>query len=272
MNPNPLNQYFRTPALHVSLPSQGKFYTKNSLEPAADHQYPVLPMSRQDELVFMSATAYTGSSIASIIASCVPNIKDVWKMPAIDVDKLLVAIKIASHGNMLKSITVCTNCQTENKINVDLNQVLDQFESPNYDQPLVLQDLKIYFRPIVYQQANDNMIGQISEQAVLDTINDDLDENIRSQKIDQLLEKIRELATSVLAKHVLYIQTPDVRVDNQLHIAEWLTKCDRETYLKLQQHVVGIKQQTEIKPVETTCAACSTTYQANYNLNLTNQE
>lgn len=272
MNPNPLSQYFRTPALHVSLPSQGKFYEKNSLVQTADHQYPILPMSRQDELVYSSVSAHSGSMIASIIASCVPNIKDVWKMPAIDIDKLLVAIKVASNGNLLMTNTVCTNCQIENKIEIDLTQVLDQFETPDYDQPLVLQDLKIYFRPILYQQANDNIADQISEQAVLDTINDDLDQDVRSQKIDQLLHKVRDLASTVLAKHIRCIQTPSTQVDSQLHIIEWLANCDRDTYFRLQQHVIAIKQQTETSPIETTCLACNTVYQSDYTLNLANQE
>ena len=272
MNPNPLSQYFRTPTLRVSLPSGGRFYPKSSIELTEDNQYPVLPLSRQDELIYLSAsTQYTGSSIASIIASCVPNIKDVWKMPAIDVDKLLVAIKLASQGSVLEIETTCTNCETENKSVVDLNQVLDQFQSPDYSQPMSLQDLKIYFRPISYQQANDNIAAQINDEAVLDLVNEDADDQAASEKIDQLLKKIRDLSTEVLAKHVLYIKTPVSKVDNYSHIFEWLSNCDRQVYLQLQEHIINIKKQTEVKPVEITCSACSTHYQQNYSLNLASQ-
>lgn len=269
MNPNPLSQYFRTPALHVALPSGGKFYPKNAIDLTADNQYPILPLSRQDELIYLSASSqYTSSSIASIITSCVPNIKDVWKMPAIDVDALLVAIKIASQGPVLEAKTVCTNCETENKTNVDLNQILNQFQAPDYNQPKILQDLKIYFRPISYQQANDNIAAQIGDEDLFDAIDENADDQTRTEKIDLLLAKIRELSTDVLAKHILYIELPHSRVDNYSHIFEWLSNCDRQIYLQLQQHIVDIKNQTEVKPLEITCASCGTHYQQSYSLNL----
>jgi len=267
MNPNPLSQYFRSPALHVTLPSQGKFYARDALETTEDNQYPVLPLSRQDELVYLSAGADV-LSIASIIASCVPNIKDVKKMPVIDVDKLLVAVRIASQGSVLQDTATCTNCETENPITVDLNQVLDRFESPDYSQPLTINDLQVYFRPIIYQQANANVTNGLDEQAIADAIDDTVDPAIRTRQIEQLLEKIRSMSTAVLSQHILYIQTPAARVDNSAHITDWLNNCEKSVYIQLQQHIVSIKQQTELQPVSVTCSACSTEFRHSYSMNL----
>jgi hypothetical protein len=267
MNPNPLSQYFRLPALHVSLPSQGKFYSKDALDRTEDNQYPVLALSRQDEIVYVSAPS-DGSSIASIIASCVPNIKDVKKMPIIDVDKLLVAVRIASQGSVLQDTAVCTNCKTENPVTVDLNQTLKQFESPDYSQPLAINDLQVYFRPILYQQANVNTANVLDDQAVADAIDDTVEPEVRTKQIERLLEKIRSMSTAVLSQHILYIQTPSARVDNSAHIVEWLNNCEKSVYLQLQQHIVSIKQQTELQPVAVTCSACSTEFKHNYRLNL----
>jgi hypothetical protein len=267
MNPNPLKQYFRPSVLHVTLPSQGKFYAKNALEHSENNQYPVLPLSRQDEVVYISAGG-NASSIVSIIASCVPNIKDVKKMPMIDVDKLLVAVRIASQGSVLQDTAICTNCETENIITVDLNQVLDQFESPDYSQPVAINDLQVYFRPIIYQQANANLTNGLDEQAIAAAIDDTVDPAIRTKQIEQLLEKIRNMSTAVLAQHILYIQTPAARVDNSTHITEWLNNCEKSVYLQLQQHIVSIKQQTELQPITVTCSACSTEFKHSYGLNL----
>jgi hypothetical protein len=267
MNPNPLSQYFRPPALHVTLPSQGKFYAKNALEHSENNQYPILPMSQQDELVYVSSGADT-ASIASIIASCVPNIKDVKKMPIIDVDKLLVAVRIASHGSVLQDAAICTNCETENLVTVDLDQTLEQFQTPDYSEPVTVNDLQVYFRPIIYQQANANVTNVFDEQAIAAATDDTVDPAVRTERIEQLLEKIRSMSTAVLAQHILYIQTPAARVDNSAHITDWLNNCEKSVYIQLQQHIVSIKQQTELQPVAVTCSACSTEFQHNYSLNL----
>ena len=79
MKLNPLTQYFRHPVLHVSLPSQGKFYPANAIDLIKENQYPILSLTRQDEMVFMTTTGQvSGSSVVSVIQSCVPNIKDAW--------------------------------------------------------------------------------------------------------------------------------------------------------------------------------------------------
>lgn len=267
MNPNPLSQYFRPPALHVTLPSQGKFYAKNALEHSENNQYPILPMSRQDELVYVASGA-DSASIASIIASCVPNIKDVKKMPIIDVDKLLVAVSIASHGSVLQDTAACTNCETENPVTVDLNHTLEQFRTPNYSEPVTVNDLQVYFRPIIYQQANANVTNVFDEQSFADAVDDTVDPAVRTERIEQLLQKIRSMSTAVLAQHILYIQTPVARVDNSAHITDWLNNCEKSVYIQLQQHIVSIKQQTELQPVAVTCSACSTEFEHNFSLNL----
>ena len=49
MESNPLKQYFRQPSVYVRLPSQGKFWPKDSLNMPANGELPVLPMTTMDE-------------------------------------------------------------------------------------------------------------------------------------------------------------------------------------------------------------------------------
>lgn len=272
MNSNPLSQYFRKPALHVSLPSTGRFYPENSIDLIENNQYPILPLTRQDEMVFMTATTQIdGSPAVSIIQSCVPNIKDAWKMPAVDIDKLFVAIKIATHGNNLDITSVCTNCEQENKSTVDLQTAIELIKSPNYDEPLRIDDLEIYFQPVNYRQLNDNNLSQFDEESLVTMLTDNsIDEQVKSDKISDLLDKIRKMATTVLSQNVLYVQTPNGRVDEQEYIFEWLSNCDSKIYMQLQERVIKNKELAELKPAEITCSNCSTQYQHVYNLDISN--
>jgi hypothetical protein len=220
MNPNPLNKYFRKSALYVSLPSAGRFYPDSTIDLIENNQYPVLPMTRQDEMRFVTATSQSnGSSVVSVIQSCIPNIKDAWKMPSIDIDKLLVAIKLASHGSHLDITTTCTNCKHENTSTVDLKVALDQINSPDYDQPVRIDDLEIYFQPVSYQQLNDSNLTQFDDEAIVSMLNDTtIDEQIKSAKVEELLDKVRKMATVAMSQNIRYIKIPDGQVSEQEYI------------------------------------------------------
>jgi hypothetical protein len=274
MNPNPLNLYFRHPVLQVSLPSLGKFYPKNSIELIDNNEYSVLAMTRQDELVFMTAVAQNNShALVSIVESCVPNIKNAWKMPVIDIDKLLVAVKIATHGAALAVDTECPNCETKNTITVDLKDAMEKIAAVDYSEPAVIQDLKIYFRPISYQQMTDNnriqFDGEDLETLLQDTT---VADTVKAEKMDLLLQKVRSLATLVLTQNISSVETPTARVTEPAHISEWLNNCDRNTYMLLQDHIVLTKTQTELAPAAVTCTNCSTAYQHAYSLDMANSQ
>jgi hypothetical protein len=212
-----------------------------------------------------------GSSIVSVIQSCVPNIKNVWKMPAIDLDKLLVAVKIASHGDQLKITATCTACGHEDQPTVNLQQVLDQIISPDYNQPLHIADLKIHFRPPSYQQLNDNDQITLDDESVVTMLEDnDIDNQVKAEKVAELLQKVKSIATRVLSENIRHVETPDATVDSQEHIFEWLANCDQSVYMQIQEFIIKNKEQTEVKPAEITCSSCATQYQQAYNLNMPN--
>lgn len=273
MNSNPLNQYFRHPALQVSLPSGGKFYTKDAIELSENNQYPVLPMTRQDELVFMSDVGQlSGTAFVSIIESCVPSIKDAWAVPVVDVDKLLTAIKIATHGPIIKVPAQCPSCQHEEEVAVDLTQAIDQISSVDYSIPEQIGDLKVFFKPVNYQQITDINQNQIGNIDADELVNSDIDPAEQEEKINILLSKIRSLSTEVLTKNIQLVQTPESEVNDPEHIAEWLTNCDRNIYMQLQNSIVARRTPAELKPAAVTCSNCANQYQQAYSLDLSNNE
>ena len=272
MTPNPLTQYFRHPVLHVALPSQGKFYPKNSIDLIDNNQYPVLALTRQDELVFMTVTGQVnGASMASVIQSCVPNIKNAWKMPAVDIDKLLVAIKIATHGAVLTVDTQCPNCETANPVSVDLQKAIDEISAADYSTPVKIGELEIYLHPITFQQLWDNNQIEFNEEEIVAMLeNDATDKETKSAKIDQLLERIRTLTTQVLSQNIHLVKTPAAQVQDPEHIAEWLRNCDRSVYTTLQDSIAAYTADTQIKPVDVACSACATKYSHAYTLDMSN--
>jgi len=106
--PNPLQKFFRQPKVYVSLPSKGLYYEPGSL--IGDYNnVPVFAMSGMDEIIMKTPDAlFTGEATAKVIESCCPYIKNAKTMPSIDIDALLIAIRIATFG---EKMTVTQTCQ-----------------------------------------------------------------------------------------------------------------------------------------------------------------
>jgi hypothetical protein len=148
---------------------------------------------------------------------------------------------------------------------------VELIESPNYDEPLRIDDLEIYFQPVSYRQLNDNNLSQFDEESLITMLTDDsVDEQVKSDKIAELLSTIRKMATTVLSQNIQYVQTPSGRVDEQEYIREWLSNCDSKIYMQLQGQVIKNKELAELKPADITCASCATQYQHVYNLDISN--
>ena len=93
---NPLQKYFRQPAIYVVLPSEGRHYPPGTLDMPTNGEIPIYPMTAMDEIISRTPDAlFNGSAVAQLFKSCVPNIKDPWAVPQIDIDMLFTAIRIA---------------------------------------------------------------------------------------------------------------------------------------------------------------------------------
>ena len=173
MNPNnPLSQYFRQPAIYIKLPSQGNYYPLGTLEMPTTKELPVFPMTAIDEITYRTPDAlFNGQAVVNVIESCDPNIKDAWAIPAIDLDTILVAIRIASYGHQLDFSTACPKCNNDDEYGIDLRTVLDSIRAPDYTQPIKQGDIEIYFKPMTYKNMSDNNRIQFDEQRLFQNIN-----------------------------------------------------------------------------------------------------
>jgi rubredoxin len=271
MNSNPLSQYFRQPAIFVRLPSQGKFYPANAIEHTVNGEYPVLPMTTMDEITYRTPDAlFNGQAVCSVIQSCIPNIKDAWAVPNVDLDTMLVAIRIATYGNDLDINTVCPSCETATEYTMNLTQILSSIVGMDYSQSLKIGDLEIYFQPLSYKQMNENSLTQFEEQRALQSLTDmDPENNERVKQLSDVLKKINNITTRALAQSISLVKTPTAQVSNEQHIAEWLGNCDRNMFKEIRDFIITNKQKSELQPMHIQCSNCNHEYDQPFTLNMT---
>jgi hypothetical protein len=261
-NANPLKNYFRTPAMHLRLPSGGKHWPPGSLDLPPTGEIPVLPMTAIDEITYRTPDAlFNGSALVSVIQSCCPNIKNAWAAPSIDITALLIAIRLASFGNDLEISSTCPSCQTASDYTMELQDAMSKLSTPNFDDPIKHGDLEIYFRPVVYQTQNQINIKQYEQQrAIVQIRSSELPEEEQANMLNSALQQITKLTVDVLSANIAAIRTPQALVNEPEFIREFVENCDRKLFTQIRDHAVKLREQSEIPPLSVKCNNCEYEY------------
>jgi hypothetical protein len=269
---NPLRQYFRRPALHLSLPSKGQFYPEGSIDIPETGELPIYPMTAIDEITSKTPDAlFNGSAVVDIIKSCVPAIKDPWAMPNMDLDAILIAIRTATNGNDLEINSTCPSCEEESKYGINLAYLLGTIKSAIYSEPLVIGELSIKFKPLTYKESNAGNMSQFLLQRQIREIQmmPDEDEEIRNKKSSELMKVIQKVNMDLISNTIESISVGDEVVTNREYLHEFLEKCDRNSFEKIRTFVTNIRLESTIKPQQIKCVSCSHEYNQELALNIT---
>jgi len=272
-NQNPLQKHFRRPMIYIKLPSQGQFWPDNALELPVTGELPVFPMTTKDEITIRTPDALlNGNGVVDVIKSCIPNIKDPWKMPSIDVDATLIAIRIASYGNMMEVDTRCPHCDESNSYNVDLNNVVAGIKAPDYSHPLVEDSLTFKFRPQYYFEVNQSNLVSFEEQKLLNTIRDpSIDEEERAKQYADHMARLIDLNNLLYVNSTESITTTDgVVVTDQAFINEFYKNSSRQVVDKVKRELEKFSQVAAVKPMIVTCAECEKEFSVNITFDYSN--
>lgn len=256
---NPLAKHFRQPSIYLKLPSGGSFWPEGTLDLPLNNEIGILPMSTLDEITLKTPDALlNGQGVVNVIESCCPSIKDAWAMPSIDVDAVIIAIRIASYGNEMDFSSVCPSCNTTHDHGVDLGVILANIDAPNYSKKIEVSELKIKLKPQAYFNANKSNMIQFEEQQILRTISqagEDVEEVKRI--FDQQLKKLIELNVAVLAGSTDYIEMPDSTiVTDPKFIEEFYQNCDTKIVRAVREQLEEFSAVGGLKPIDVTCPNC----------------
>lgn len=268
---NPLMQYFRQPAIFLNLPSKGEYWSDGSLDIPPTKELPVYPMTAIDEITYRTPDAlFNGQAVVSVVQSCVPNIKNAWKCPASDLNAILTAIRIASYGHDLELSTKCPKCSNEDTYTLDLRNVLDQMNVTDFSKTIKYGDLEISFCPMSYEQQNETNQLQFENQKLLQMIPvSDLPDDEKIKRLNEVLVKITELTIEAIKYSISSIRTPTAIVTELPFIQEFLKNCDRNLFTQIKEHVISLRENNELKPLQIQCQSCDHEYQQPLTLDLT---
>lgn len=248
--PNPLQKYFRQAKVYINLPSKGQWYTPGSLEMTESGEIPVFAMTARDELTMKTPDALlNGQATVDMIQSCVPNIKNAWKMPSIDLDAVLIAIRIATYGEQLELETKIPGTGEERTFSIDLRNILSKLVSVEFQHEIDVQGMKVKVRPLTYQEFTKSSLKTFEEQRIFKLVTDDeIPEEEKLVKFNESFKKLTNLTVDTMAQSVTSITAEETEVTNLEHIQEFIQNSEQIFFKTILDHLEKEKLKFQIEP------------------------
>lgn len=255
---NPLSKHFRQPLMYFRLPSEGNWYPEGTLELSATGEVPIYAMTAKDELTLKTPDALmNGAGTVAVIESCCPSIKDAWKMPAVDVDPVLLAIRLATYGKEMEFKSVCPKCNTVHEKAVDVSVMLDKVKlNPGWSANFKVSDgLEIKLRPQNFEELNKNNMLNFEESKLYKIISDEnLPEDKKINLFNEAFKNMITIGIEQISRSIKHIKTPEgAVVEDHKFIAEYLSNCDRKIWDEIKQQLDTIRQGTDYNQLNLIC-------------------
>ena len=251
---NPLLGLMRKPKLKVKLPSQGKYWPAASIQLEENNEYSVYSMTAKDEMLLKNpASMTTGQTISSVIQSCIPSIKNANDTPSMDLDVLLLAIRIATYGNKMTIPLKVLNIEFKHE--VDLNEILENlYNTISWPELLVINnELSIFVRPLLYKQVAQAGIETVETQKIMNIVNDDtISEEKKLELFKNSFGKLTKITIDVVTNSIEKIVSNDIEVTDPKYIQEFMEQCDREVFNTIKNHIDAAIDNNGIQPITIT--------------------
>jgi len=252
-NANPLNKYFRQPAVFVTLPSGGN-YPPHVLTQSQTGEIGVQPMTARDEIIFKTPDALmNGQGMVDVIQSCIPEIKDAWQISNYDLDTILIAIRIATYGETMDINFNVPGTTEKASHTLNLPSLLEQIKTTEVNNDIELKDgLKIAVRPLTYKDMTSTALKTFTQQKLYSTVqNTDIAPEEKVKRFNESFKALTELSITILLKNISKIITPEgAEVTDPAQIKEFVEKANATLIKELQDKLIELRTQGAVKPVK----------------------
>jgi rubrerythrin len=256
MSLNPLQKYFRQPKIYISLPSKGIYSAAGSIEKLGE-QMPVMSMTGMDEILLKTPDALlNGEATVKVIESCCPYIKDAWEVSNLDLDLILISIRIATYGNSMDISSTCPACSSENDYEIDLMRLVDHLTQCKYENKVVVDELTIFIRPLSYRIITDFSIKSFELQKYLQQSLQIENEDERTTALAEMYNKMADSQKESYIASIDSVQAPEGVVDERAYIAEWIQNSEKSMFDAIKEQIDKNNNSWRIPDMEVECKEC----------------
>jgi hypothetical protein len=137
-------------------------------------------------------------------------------MPSVDLDATLIAIRIATYGEILELSTKVPGTGEDRKFDVDLRQMLNKLVTPVFNDDVTIAGIDVKIQPLTYREYTDSNLKTFEEQRIFSLVNDDdMDDATKLSRFTTSFKKLTDLTINMLCKSIKSITIEDTVVTNQ---------------------------------------------------------
>ena len=251
---NPLGKYYRQPQIYITLPTKGKYYPADVYTPSETGEIPVFPMTAMDELAFKTPDSLiSGQSTVDVIKSCVPNLKNPWKMTNYDTDSILLAIRVATYGEMMTTSFTVPGTSIKVDHSVNLPALLEGLAKVDVvDTATTKSGFKIKVSPLDYQTLTKVQTARFEQEKIYATMRAAaLDEKTKADQFAKSFKTLNTINFELLIDSMIEITTPDgTTVSDKTQIQEFCKNCDTKIINEIQDELAKIRVQGQVQPLK----------------------
>jgi len=237
---SPLQRFQRQPKLYIDLPSNGKWYNEDILSDNTATSLAVFSMTANDEIGFKTPDALiNGQATVKNIKSCIPAILDPWNIKTIDVDSILIAIRMATYGQSMTVNSTCSKCGEEHAYEIDLQRYLDIFKTKQFQDTVVYNEFTVKLQPLTYRQWTEVQKKQTSfSRAINLQIPQIEDEKQKEEALQSIIDQINELTLFSILDQVASIEVDGEVETDKKEIVNFLSNGQDVTFFhKIKQAI-----------------------------------
>jgi len=236
---SPLKKYRRQPKLFIDLPSGGKYSPSGTVHNDVYTQLAVFSMTASDEILFKTPDALiNGEATAKNINSCIPSIVDPWRIPTIDLDTILISIRMATYGNNMRVQSQCPHCKEKNSYDIDLQKLLEYYAKLDYPEVIVVDQFVFKLKPLNYRQLTDSKkISVQLSRAINQQAPNIEDEEARNEFVDDILQKIAEEGVKIIFSTIDSVEVDGQVETDKNEIVEFLQNQDVSVFRAIKSHI-----------------------------------
>jgi len=235
-NQSILKKYRRQPKLQIDLPSGGTFYPNGALYDNQHNDIPVFSMTPNDEIMFKTPDALiNGDATVAVVKSCIPTITDPWSIPTIDIDTVMVAMRIASYGDTMNVQKVCGECGSENQYEIPLSKYLESYLTKKFNDKVEIDNFIFHLRPLSYREFTNGQKKLLGVRRSLNQIitNKDFDEDAKAKAMDPLYVQLAQAQLDSIYNAIVGIEVDGEIEQSRQEVVDFFNNNDTKYIAKV---------------------------------------
>ena len=257
-NQSILKKYRRQPKIQIDLPSQGKFYPPGALHENQTTNINVFSMTPNDEIMFKTPDALiNGDATVNTIKSCIPAMLNPWVMPTIDIDTVLVGIRIATYGETMNVNKVCGECGSENTYEVPLSIYIDRYATRQFNDTVQVDRFTFKLRPLTYQEftvRQKTLVGL--RRTINQIITSDQTEEEKAAAMDPMYVELAKVQLDAVYKALVSISVDGETETDTQEIIEFFENNETKYIAAVKKAIENNYKNFEPPKHNVVCSSC----------------